>query len=259
MRLFEIGGGGVRHFRIHHDVEVGFAEPREIGGRRIHRRDHMDVDAERIQQPRDLGDVVAVAEAERGRAQQIAARTLALRAFAARPGKGAHQTVEGLRGAPVFLLLIGRQFERHDGNRQRERGREPAGIVLDELGRAGGADDHRLRLKAPIGLRAGGLEQFGGVAAEVARLEGGVGDGRAPVAPLDHREQQICVGVALRRVQDIMQPLHRGGDAHGADMRRPFVGPERELHATPPAVRDARAGARRVRRGRRPARSPGSA
>ena len=50
------------------------------------------------------------------------------------------------------------------------------------------------------------------------------------VAPLDHREQQVGVGVALRRVQHVVHALHRGGDAHRADVRRAFVGPDGELH-----------------------------
>ena len=65
---------------IEHDVEVGLAEPGEIGRRRAERRDDVDVDAEAAEQPGDLGDVVAMAEAERGRAEQVAARAAPPRA-----------------------------------------------------------------------------------------------------------------------------------------------------------------------------------
>jgi hypothetical protein len=50
------------------------------------------------------------------------------------------------------------------------------------------------------------------------------------VAPLDHREEQVGIGVALGRVQDVVQALHRGGDTHGADMGRAFVCPDGQLH-----------------------------
>ena len=70
------GRGG--DLRIEHDVEVGVAEAREIGRRRAERRDDMDVDAELVEQLRYLGDVVAMAEAERRRAEKIAARAPAV-------------------------------------------------------------------------------------------------------------------------------------------------------------------------------------
>ena len=60
-------------FRIQHDVEVGLASRAEIGRRRPHRRNDVHVDAKLAEQRRDLDDVVAMAEAERGRAEQIAA------------------------------------------------------------------------------------------------------------------------------------------------------------------------------------------
>jgi assimilatory nitrate reductase catalytic subunit len=53
---------------------------------------------------------------------------------------------------------------------------------------------------------------------------------RAPGQALDHREQQIGVGVALRRVQHVVHVAQRGGHAHGADVRRAFVGPQGQLH-----------------------------
>jgi len=53
-------------------------------------------------------------------------------------------------------------------------------IVLYQRTRAGGADDHRLRLKPLIGVARRSLEQLGGIAAEIARGESGVGHRRAP-------------------------------------------------------------------------------
>ena len=200
----------------------------------------------------DLGDVVAMAEAERGGAEHVAAgarpRARRRRRRRVRAGQRADQLVEGLGRAPVLLLLVGRQLQRHDRDRQAQRLGEAAGIVLDQLGGAGRADQHRLRLEALVGVARRGLEQLGRVAAEVARLEGRVGDRRALGAALDHREQQVGVGVALRRVQHVVHALHRGGDAHRADMRRAFVGPDGELHGLrPPAARGGSAAARTAR------------
>ena len=88
-------------------------------------------------------DVVAMAEAERGRAEHVAARPDAGSragrfvpgAGACGPAKRAHQLIEGLGRAPVLLPLVGRQFERHDRDRQAERARQAAGIVLDQFAR----------------------------------------------------------------------------------------------------------------------------
>jgi hypothetical protein len=142
----------------------------------------------------------------------------------------ADELVEGLVCAEVLLALVGRKFQRHDRHGDAHGLGQAAGIVLDQLGRAGGADDQRLRLEAVIGVLTGLLEDPGGVLAEVAALEGRVGHGRAVVAPLDHGEEQVGVGVALGRVQDVVQALHGGGDAHRAHMGRAFVCPDGELH-----------------------------
>ena len=225
-------------FRIEHDVEIGIAEPGEVGGRGAERRDDIHVDAEATQQAGDFLHVVAMAKAERGRAEQIAAwprpgwagRPWRARRRRVRSRESAHEMIEGLRRAPVFLALIGGQLERHDRDRQIERARQTARIVLDQLGRAGRADQHRLRLEALVGIARGALEQLRGVAAEIARLERRVGDRRTLRVALDHREQQIGVGVALRRVQHVMHAVHRGRDPHRADVGRAFVCPERELH-----------------------------
>ena len=49
-------------------------------------------------------------------------------------------------------------------------------------------------------------------------------------AALDHGDQQVRIGVALRRMQHEVHAPHAGRDPHRAHMRRTFVGPERELH-----------------------------
>ncbi len=209
-----------------------------------------------------------MAEAERGGPEQVAGglavrgtwRARRARRGRMRAGQRADHLVEGLGRAPVLLLLVRGQLERHHGHRQVERLGEAAGIVLDQLGGARRAHHHRLRLEALVRLARRVLEELRGVAAEVARLERGVRHRRPAREPLDHREEQVRVRVALRRVQHVVHVAHRGGDAHRADVRRSFVGPERELHVDgprPPAGRDDRAAARTAPRGRRPGRSPG--
>ena len=192
-----------------------------------------------------------MAEAQCSRAEDVAAPWVHLR-LAARLRQVAHDLVEGLGGAPVLFLLVGRELQGNDGNRQRQCLGKATGIVLNEFRSAGGTDNHCLGLEARIGLGGGGLEQFRRVAAQVACLECGVGHGRAGVAALDHGEQQVGVGVALRGVQHIVQSVHCRGDAHGADMRRAFIGPQGELHLyTPSLVR--RSMGRENRRARSPA------
>ena len=268
------GGGGVGDLGVEHDVEIGLAQPGQVGHAGTLRRADMDVDAQAGQQAGDLDHVVAVAEAQRGGAQQVAAHALPGLARRARCGRRRaqvpYQLVESFGGAPVFLALVAGQFERDDRHRQVQRLGQAARVVLDQLGGAGRTHQHRRRLEALERIERGGLEQLGGVATQVARLEGGVGDRRALVAALDHREQQVGVGVALRRVQHVVHVLHRGGDAHRADVRRAFVSPERQLHgfdlrppaAAPPRRVPACGGAatdgRTTRPGHRPARSPGS-
>ena len=146
------------------------------------------------------------------------------------PRERAHDPVQGLGRAPVLLALVGGELQRNDGNGQRQRSRQPARIVLDEFGRARRANQNGLGLETLVGVAHRILEQFGSVAAEVARLESCVGDRRARIAALDHREQKVGVGVALRGVEHIVHAFHRGGDAHRADMGRAFVGPDRQLH-----------------------------
>ena len=141
-----------------------------------------------------------------------------------------HQLGEGFGRSPVFLALVGRQLQSHDGDGQVQRFAQAARIVLDQFGRAGGTDQHGLRRKAVKGLAGSGLEKFGSVAAQVTRFEGGVGDRRALLQALDHGEEQVCIGVALRRVQHIVHAFHGGCDTHRAHMGRSFVGPQGQLH-----------------------------
>ena len=239
-------------FRVQDHVEIGIAKPGQVRRRRTQRGHDIDVDAHPVQQGSDLPHIVAVAESERCRTQQVAARAnarLARRALAARrrrrrPGHGADELVEGFRRPPILLALIGRQFQRHDGDRQSKRSGQAARIILDQFSGAGGADEHRLRLESVEGFLRRGLEEFGGIAAEVAGLEGRVGNRRALGGPLDHGEQQIGIGVALRRMQHIMDTLHRRGDPHRADMGGAFIGPDSELHRSDlqPGAADQRPG-----------------
>ena len=204
------------------------AHERDVRRGGAQRRADVHLDAHLVEQVGDLRDVVAVAEAEGRAAEDVAGDALgALH----RHRQGADDAVEGLVGPEVLLALIAGQFESYDRHRQAHRLGQPAGIVLDQLGGAGRADDERLRLEPVVGILAGGAEQPGGVGAQIAGLEGGVGDGRAMVAPLDHGEEQVGIGVALRRVEDVVQALHGGGDAHRADVGRALVCPDGELHA----------------------------
>ena len=63
-----------RDLGIEHDVEIRVAEPCEIGWCRAHRRADVDVDAQTSEQPGNLDDIVAMPEAERSGAQQVAGR-----------------------------------------------------------------------------------------------------------------------------------------------------------------------------------------
>ena len=64
----------VSDFGIEYDVEVSLAQLCQVCGRGTERCNHVDVDAEAIEQTADLDYVVAVAEAEGARAEQVAAR-----------------------------------------------------------------------------------------------------------------------------------------------------------------------------------------
>ena len=221
MLALQPGAGGLGGLGVEHDVEVGGAEAGDVARRGAERRDGVHGDADLGEQPGQLLDVVAVAEAERGGAEDVAAR---LRGAVGPDRQAADDLQEGLGGAEALLALVGGQFQRDHRDRQAEGFGEAGGVVLDQLGGAGGADDDRLGAEALVGVAAGGLEELRGVGAEVAGLEGGVGDRRAVAAALDHGEEQIGVGVALRRVQHVVQAGHAGGDAHA---RRHAAGPRR--------------------------------
>ena len=151
-------GGVLRHFRIEHDVEVCFRQPRQIGRSRTLRRHHVHFDLEVGQKAQDFRYVVPIAEAQRCRAKNIAARALTGSPLRARHAGGrrlgarisAHELIECFSRAPVLFLLIGRQIERNDRAIEGKRLGEPARIVLDQFRRARGPDDHRFGLEALI-------------------------------------------------------------------------------------------------------------
>ena len=225
-------------------------QPGQIVGARPVRRGHVHRDAHPLQQCGHFRDVVAMPETQRRRPDQVGAH---LRGPVHRPRQRAHDLEERLVRAEVLLALIAGQVQRDDRHGQAHHLGHAAGIVLDQLGGAGRAHDHRLRAEPLIGGVAGGSEQVGGVAAQVARLEGGIGHRRAVGAPLDHGEQQVGIGVALRGVQHVMQARHRGSDPQGAHMRRAFICPHAQLHS----AASSRSAARRcIGRENSPARSP---
>ena len=206
---------------------------------------------------------VAPSRLQRGRRPARRARRGARRRRE-RPAERAHELVERLRSRPSSPSA-GRRAARaappaSAGRARRERrparpGSAPPCTTRRRASRRGA--------KRSYASRTARLNSSGGVAAEVARLERRVRDRRAAVAALDHREQQVGVRVALRCVQHVVHAAHRRRDAHRADVRRPFVGPELSFigrrGVRRRAGRAGRAGARTARRDRRPARSRGSA
>ena len=234
-------GGG--HLRIEADIGIGRGDPHQIGGPGPQRCGDGHIDAPFAQQPGDLAHVIAAAEPEQGGADQVDPRpaafflpTLRRRFRSARLGQlvfqqAPHQLVEGFRCSPVLLFGVGRQLQAHDRQLAEAHAHgQGTGLVLDQFGGAALAHEQGLRLEPLHRLGDRALHQLGGVAAQVAGLEGGVGHGRASIPPLDHREQQVGVGVALGGMQHVVHPLHRGGDPHGAHMGRAFIGPEGEFH-----------------------------
>ena len=163
------------------------------------------------------------------------------------------ELVEGLVGAEVLLPLVAGKFQRHDRHGQAHGLGEAARIVLDQFRRAGGADDHGLWAEALVSLARGAGEEVRRIRAQISGLEGRVGHRRAMVAPLDHREEKIGVGVALGRMKHVVQALHPGRHAHRADMGRAFVCPHGQLHSAASSLRRPR---RRSGRAKSPARSP---
>ena len=232
-----------RHLRVEVEVGVGRGDAHQVGRAGTQRGHHGHIDAVGGQQLADLAHVVAAAEAQQRGAQQVHPRPAAFRPPAAgiRFGgagrrqlgfeQATHQLVEGFGGAPVLLLGVGGQLQAHHRNAaQVHAGGQGTGLVLDQLGGAALAHQQGLGLEALHRLGDRALHQLGCVTAQIPGLEGGVGDRGALVPPLDHREQQVGVGVALGRMQHVVHPLHRGGDAHGTHVRRAFVGPEGEFH-----------------------------
>ena len=222
-----MAGGGLSVFGIHQDIDMRGTQPGQIMRRRIKRGHDIDADAHLVEQALDLFDIVAMAKAQRERADQVRSE---MGRFLDGAGQGLHQLVKGLVRAEIFLALITGQFQRDDRHGKVHRLGQATGIILDQLGRAGGPDDQRLGLKAIKGILASALEQAGRILAQIASFECCVADRRAMAAPLDHGEKQISIGIALRRVQHIMQTLHRGRDTHRADMRRALICPDGQLH-----------------------------
>ena len=231
---FQPATGRIGDFGIEADVEIGLAQPRQIGGAGPQRGGYIDGNAQGVEQPGDFDHIVAMPEPKRGRPQQIDAGPGGVRARCRR-GTGAHRThqvVEGFGRAPVLFALVAGQFERDHRAWQPHRLDQPGGIVLDQLGRARCADQHGLRLEPVEGIACRRLEQLCGVLAQIARLERGVGNRRTLGAAFDHREQQVGIGIALRCVEDIVNALHGGCDPHRANVRGTLVCPDRQLHQT---------------------------
>ncbi len=123
--------------RIEADVEVGIGQAADVGRARAQRRHDVHVDAERVQQAADLARRRRGSGSRAARAEQVARGAGGLAARAARrPGRRhavgeqrAHELVEGFGRAPVLLLRVGGQFERHHRHRQVHAPREarPAG------------------------------------------------------------------------------------------------------------------------------------
>ena len=139
--------------------------------------------------------------------------------------------IKGFRRPPVLLLGVGRQLQIDDRNSTEvHAGCQGTGLILDQFSRAALPHQQGLGLEPLHSLRHRTLHQLGGITAQISGLKGGVGDRWAPVTPLDHREQQIGVGVALRGMEHVMDALHRSGDTHGPNVGGAFVGPEGEFH-----------------------------
>ena len=123
---------------------------------------------------------------------------------------------------------------------------------MDQFSRAGGSNDNGLRLEPIIGILARLFEQARRICAQVPRLKCGVSHRWSVIAALDHREEQIGIGVTLRRMKNVMKLFHAGGNAHRANMGRAFICPNREFHSAATVKIDLR----RRGRAKSAARSP---
>ena len=239
---------GFRHLWIKADVQIGIGDPLQILHACPEGRHHTYIDAVQGEQFLHLQNVVAAAEAQQGGAQQVHPGPAAL--VLPRPGvvlavggclllqQVAHQLVEGFRGPPVLLFAVGRQLQTHHRHGELHALGQGTGLILNQLRGAAFPHQQGIGLEAIHRFTHMPFHQFGGVPAEIPGLKGGVGDGRTLSAPLNHREQQIGIGVPLGGMEHVMNAAHGGGNAHGPHMGWPFVGPERELHG----IRRARLG-----------------
>jgi hypothetical protein len=234
------GGGG--DFRVQADVGVRLRQAQQIVSAGPGRGHHVDVDTQAVEETADFPHVVPAAEAERARPEQINAGARLVVALKSRSRRRdlalqqrAHQAVKGFAGAPVLLPRVGQHFHGHNGNGQAAAGRQRAGLILQQFRGAGVSHQQHLRLVTLAGVAQRFQDQVGGITAEIPCLECGVGNRDALTFALDHGEQQVGVGVTLGRVQHQVHATHGVGDADGADMRRAFVSPERQLHIRPPA------------------------
>ena len=232
---------------IHQHVEMRGPQTGNVAGPCAHRADHIHPNAHVGQKPRHLDDVIAVTEAQSGGANQVGGDLLAPRDGL---GQMPHDLQEGLVGAKAFLALIAGQVQWDHRQPKIHALGKTGGIILNEFCGTRGPDDQRLRLETLHRVAAGGLEQARRVGPQIAGLKGGVADWRAMVAPFDHGEQKIGIGVALRGVQHIVQPLHASGDPHCPHMGRAFICPQRQLHSAASKLGAKGASSARRRRGR---------
>ena len=197
------GGGGVADLAIQHHVGIGVGQGRQRLRRRIEGRDDMHIDPDRPQELPDLAHIIAATETERGGPEEVHARA-ATAAFRTRTYRRSHQRarqmIEGLRGPPVLLLGVGGELQRDHRDRELHPHRERPRLILDQLGGTGFADEERAGFEALVRLPHRRHHEICGVPTQVSGLEGGVGHRRPRRPALDHREEEIGVGVALRGV-----------------------------------------------------------
>ena len=220
-------------FRIQNYIEVGFTQAAQVIWCCTEWGNDVDTHTHLGQKAGYLLQIVAVPKAQCGWTQNIATRTLALRAFHLWHlglRQCAHQLIKSFCSTPVLLSLIRRKLQRNDGYWQTKCFGQPTRIVLNQLCRARRTNEHGLWLEAFESLTSSTLEKFGSVTTEVTRLKGRVSHWWPLGQPFNHGEQQVGISVALGRVQNIVNVSHRGSDAHGTDMRWAFISPERELH-----------------------------